>query len=334
MPGFPEHWAWRFCMQCGHGWFWEKLEHDYCTASTRPDAQGRRADQLRCRLWPTCVCLTHVPVLWPWWRPQSLWFLPAPLGSRLPAPGVSSTSGQQPDSGMRSPGGPRPPAASHAGLRAGRSGSRPGLLPLALSIPPQSPIPRMQFASENQALSGTGRQGWGGTGWDQACSGAHVGTGHGGPHSLELGRAALPQRTCTWAALAGPVGPVSVRRPGGRVPGPGPALGHVTQLSQPGTPRQGPADPSAGQATSSPSPRGSAALRWPVRETSPWGKLGSHPVSGSCLLPWFLSLPSAVSEVRGAAGLKLCHLDGTLAQSEPSDFTWLFHLLGPWFLHL
>lgn len=84
----------------------------------------------------------------------------------------SSPSGQQPGAGMRSLGDPRPPAASDAGLRAGWSGAWPGLLPLALSTPPQSPIPRMQFASENQALSGTaGRVGAG-----QAGIGPAVGT--------------------------------------------------------------------------------------------------------------------------------------------------------------
>lgn len=98
----------------------------------------------------------------------------------------SSTSGQQPDSGMRSLGHPCRPAASDAGLS--------------------------------------------GTGWDQACSGDHIQAGQVRPHPLELGGTALRQRTCTWAALAVPVGLASVRRPGGRAPGPGPAHGHGTRL--------------------------------------------------------------------------------------------------------
>lgn len=302
---------------------------------TRPDAQGRCADQLRCRLWPTCACLTHIPVPWLWWRSGHSGSSQLRQGPASQPPGVSSTSGHQPLSGMRSLGGPHPPAPSDVGLRAGRSRPQPGLLPLALSAPPQSPSPRMQCASENQALSGTCRQGRGRMGWDRACSGVHVGTGHGGPYSLELGGSALPQRTCKWAALAAPVGPVSVRRPCGRVPEPGPAHGHMTRLSQPGTPRQGPADPSAGQATSGPSPQGAAALRWPVPEMSPWGRPGSLPIPRDpACPPGFYPCPQPSPRYKGAGGLKLCRLEGTLAQSEPLDFIRCFPLLVPWFLCL
>lgn len=188
----------------------------------------------------------------------------------------SSTSGQQPDSGMRSPGDPRPPAASDAGLRAGQSGPWPVSCPWLSPPHPRAPSPGCSLHLKTK-LSVGGQAGSGRDGWDRACSGDHVGAGLGGPHPLELGGTALRQRTHTWAALAVPVGLASVRRPGGRVPGPSPAHGHRTRLSA-GNTRQGPADPSAGQATSGPSPRGSDAPRRPVRETSPWGRLGSHPV--------------------------------------------------------
>lgn len=186
----------------------------------------------------------------------------------------------------------------------------------------------MQFASENQALGGTGRQGRGGTAWDRACRGAHVGTGHGGP-TLWSWAGRLCRRGCAhrrhWLCQ------LARCWSGGQV-----GSARAQPCPWPRDPAESAEHPGKeGQATSSPSPWGSAALRWPVRETSPWGRLGSHPVPWDpASPPGFYPCPQPSPRYRGAGGLKLCRLDGTLAQSEPSDFTWRFPLLGRWFLRL
>lgn len=157
-----------------------------------------------------------------------------------------------------------------------------------------------------------------GTGGRAGSGSDRVGSGlQRGPHPIRPQWPGLPRTGREWpdaeevasgrcpgqpmVVLSVPVGPVSVRKPGGRAPGPGPTHGHVIWLSQPRTPRQG-----LEQGRPLPAPlRRAQALRGGLTGNCLSGGDPAPTTSPRILYPTsFLLLPSAVFKVHGDWGLK------------------------------
>ena len=148
-------------------------------------------------------------------------------------------------------------------------------------------------------------------------------TGREGPAAEEVASGQCPGQPIV--VLSVPVGPVSGRKPGGRVPGPGPSHSHVIWLSQPRTPRQG-----LEQGRPLPAPlRRAQPLRGGLSGNCLSGGDPTPTTSPRILYPLpFCPCPQPSSRCTGTGGLKLCHLAGTRAWFKPLDLRLVFSALG------